>query len=431
MEEILRCDCGWELTWREYFKTIQHAQLSGAEPVLEQFRAFISNFSIARTPQKKTLAIDRLIHGFHWYYKTNGPTRPVAVNLIEGSMSDIVAFLDRLTNGVYGDKSTPGLRENYTEWNRNIEVNRDWYRTRRKKKVEPKNAESDPVDDILAKHGVSGPWKSLQATGVANRIYATQDVVLRIATNHPEAVCDARTESIAAPVAYAAGVMTPRLLAFDDTRTVVDRPYSLWERVHGETLGLYSTDSGSMPNTWRSIGQQLYLLHNSVKECPDPNGYLDKPERNLQLDVLLGELLAQKRVDKTTARDIGLLIEELQPRIDVCVDSCFCHNDLHDMNVICTQNDSLLAIIDWGDAGWGDPTSDFFGIPINAIPFVMSGYGTVKFLGKNPLARIAWDKLSGAMEECRDDQVCSLSVTVDQLRTLASSEEGELMMKLD
>jgi len=33
-EEILRCDCGWELTWGAYFKTIQGNQLSGAEPVL-------------------------------------------------------------------------------------------------------------------------------------------------------------------------------------------------------------------------------------------------------------------------------------------------------------------------------------------------------------------------------------------------------------
>lgn len=139
-EEILRCDCGWELSWGDYFKTIQHAQLSGGEPVLEQFRIFVSTFQSSRTPQKKTLAIDRLIHGFHWYYKTNGPTRPVAVNLIEGSMSDVVAFLDRLSNGIYEDKSTPGIRENYAEWNRNIEMNKKWYRSRRKREIQPKNS---------------------------------------------------------------------------------------------------------------------------------------------------------------------------------------------------------------------------------------------------------------------------------------------------
>ena len=135
-EEILRCDCGWELTWGEYFKTIQHVQLSGAEPVLQQFRTFVNTFPAARTPQERTLTIDRLIHGFHWYYKTNSPTRPVAVNLIEGRLSNVVNFLDQLT---YSEKSTPGMKEKYSQWDENIEVNRNWYRSRRKKEVQPKN----------------------------------------------------------------------------------------------------------------------------------------------------------------------------------------------------------------------------------------------------------------------------------------------------
>ena len=58
----------------------------------------------------------------------------------------------------------------------------------------------DPVDTILAVHGCSGSWTALSPTGVANRIYATADVVLRVATDHPDAVPDARTESVAAQV---------------------------------------------------------------------------------------------------------------------------------------------------------------------------------------------------------------------------------------
>lgn len=128
-DDLLRCTCGWELTWGEYFKTIQHKQLSGAEPVFEQFNAFIKALPSARTPQEKVLLIDCLIHGFHWYYKTNGPTRPVAVNLIEGSMGEVVAFLDNLN---YGEKSTPETAENLAQWNKNIEANRNWYPSRRK-----------------------------------------------------------------------------------------------------------------------------------------------------------------------------------------------------------------------------------------------------------------------------------------------------------
>ena len=134
-EEILRCDCGWELTWGEYFKTIQHKQLSGAEPVLQQFRTFVGTFPAARTLQEKTLAIDRLLHGFHWYLKF-GPTRPVAINLIEGRLGEVVAFLDQLT---YDDKSTPGTKENYTQWDEKIEVHPNWYPSRKKEEDQATN----------------------------------------------------------------------------------------------------------------------------------------------------------------------------------------------------------------------------------------------------------------------------------------------------
>lgn len=69
------------------------------------------------------------------------------------------------------------------------------------------------IDRILRLHGIVDPWERLPVTGVANHIFATRDVVLRIATRHPEAVGDARTESVAAPVARAAGIRVPELLA--------------------------------------------------------------------------------------------------------------------------------------------------------------------------------------------------------------------------
>ena len=131
-DEALHCPCGWSLPWADYFKTVQHRQLSGAEPVLEQFRQFVARFPAAPSLREKVLLIDRLIHGFHWFCKAEAqkPTRPVAVNLIEGRLGAVVAFLDRLT---YGDQSTPGTRETLAEWDRNIEVNREWYRSRRRR----------------------------------------------------------------------------------------------------------------------------------------------------------------------------------------------------------------------------------------------------------------------------------------------------------
>jgi hypothetical protein len=124
-EELLRCACGWELTWGAYFDTIQHKQLSGAEPVLSLFREYVAAYPDACTSRERMLLIDRLLHGFHWYYKDDTPTRPVAVNLIEGRLGDVIAFLEDLT---YGEKSTPGTKQVFSTWNERAEVARGWSR---------------------------------------------------------------------------------------------------------------------------------------------------------------------------------------------------------------------------------------------------------------------------------------------------------------
>jgi hypothetical protein len=47
---------------------------------------------------------------------------------------------------------------------------------------------NDPIDEILAAHGMKGPLQKLTATGLANRIYATKDLVIRVAREHDEAL---------------------------------------------------------------------------------------------------------------------------------------------------------------------------------------------------------------------------------------------------
>ena len=198
-----------------------------------------------------------------------------------------------------------------------------------------KNLDQDPVDAIFALYGIAEPWVAMPATGIANRIYATEQVVLRIATDHPDAVSDARTESVAAPVAHAAGILTPQLIAFDDSRTLIDRPFSLWERVHGETLGLINLSQNQLADLWRQVGNQLFRLHDRVKVCDDPNGYLDTPGREIDLYPLLNRLVDSHRMDDTTAKAISDLISELAPHINASADDRFIHDDIHVCNIMC------------------------------------------------------------------------------------------------
>ena len=206
----------------------------------------------------------------------------------------------------------------------------------------------DPVDAIFALHGIHGAWKVLAATGVANRIYATQDVVLRIATDHPDAVVDARTESVAAPAALEAGVMTPRLIVFDDSRTLIDRPYSIWEHIHADTLGLVELEMNQLEEVWREVGREIGRLHSGVSVCPDPHGYLDTPSREFNLDSVLQRLVDAGHTSDATACEIALLIRDLSPYISRTNSDCFVHNDLHGMNIMCSRTGDLRAILDWG-----------------------------------------------------------------------------------
>ena len=260
--------------------------------------------------------------------------------------------------------------------------------------------DSSVVDAIFARHGMSGPWKALPSHGLANRIFATDDVVLRVATDHPDGVPDARTESVAAPVARAAGILTPRLIAFDDTRALVDRPFSLWERVHGETLGVATLTPPQMTAVWRSVGSELAKLHLRVRACADPHGFLDQPARDHDVGGALERLAAAAKVDVDTHRRLERLAEELRPRVPGTSESRFIHDDIHAMNVMCSSNGELLAIIDWGDAGWGDPASDFAAIPFDFVPSALQGYEDEApgQLGPDPEARMLWNMLIDALD---------------------------------
>ncbi len=112
--EQMKCPaCGWTLTWGEYLKTYQGMQLHGGG-ALPAITAFLEGGSAASTPQKKMLLIDALLHAYHWEAEQN-PTRPVAVNMIQGTINSVVALLEDLGFG-----SDPQMRDHYRQWQENV-----------------------------------------------------------------------------------------------------------------------------------------------------------------------------------------------------------------------------------------------------------------------------------------------------------------------
>jgi hypothetical protein len=81
-------------------------------------------------------------------------------------------------------------------------------------------------------------------------------------------------------------------------------------------------------------------------------------------------------------------LARLEPAALAVVTPCFLHADTQATNLMINPADlSLVALIDWGDARWGDPAFDFIGMPSRAAPWALQGY------------RAAWVSEGGAPGE--------------------------------
>ena len=253
----------------------------------------------------------------------------------------------------------------------------------------------EDLREISERHGLdAGGFELLPQVGLLNRIYAFgEDFVLRVPRDHPVSAADARKEAVAVPVAREAGVRTPRLLAFDDSLDLLPVPYSIYERVHGETLGLLDRDPAASPDVWRELGRDLALLHSRVTE--------DGAAAGLELDALPdprpwpSELAEAGLFSTTEARWLEGWLDRLAPEALAPVPRRFLHGDSQATNVM-VERGSLryLAVLDWGGCGWGDPAWDFAGVPLRVVPSMLEGYGEISPLhGPAIEARILWRHL--------------------------------------
>ena len=104
------CGCGWSIGEKELKSTYQGKQLVGY--ALDEYAdKFMADWKRALHDSKKQMmAVDYLIHRFHWEM-TEKPTRPVAVNFIEGSMNTVTQLILELA---YGD--TEEIQEHFEHW---------------------------------------------------------------------------------------------------------------------------------------------------------------------------------------------------------------------------------------------------------------------------------------------------------------------------
>lgn len=116
---LLLCPvCGWQVRWRVYKTVSENAdgQLSAGHAGAA-FARYVAVYPNCRTREEKILAIDRLIHEFHWMLlredKPALPNKPAGVNLLRGTHTQVTAMLNELT---YGENTPPELLEGKEWW---------------------------------------------------------------------------------------------------------------------------------------------------------------------------------------------------------------------------------------------------------------------------------------------------------------------------
>ena len=113
-------NCNDSFTWSEFKKSHSRSQLNigGAGDV---FRYYIKQFEQNLDDKELMLAVDRLIHEYHYGLKRDGVTyasyRIAGANLIDGkNTGDVIKFLDDLTNDIGDDEK---LKETARVWRDN------------------------------------------------------------------------------------------------------------------------------------------------------------------------------------------------------------------------------------------------------------------------------------------------------------------------
>jgi aminoglycoside phosphotransferase (APT) family kinase protein len=227
------------------------------------------------------------------------------------------------------------------------------------------------LDALATRYGVPAAAIREVPGGVANRAYTVGDDLFVRIPRSSAFEKDLLKEGAVIPAARAAGVRTPAIVDLDTTRTLVDAPYMVLERVHGTDL----TDATTPPSAfWQDVGEQIALLHR-----------VDQPPAGVEPDDGSGDprptvdrLASEGYLDPGTAHWLLTWFDHLAahlPQANLPQDQphVLLHGDLAPQNLMAHDN-HLQALIDWGDAAWGSPGMEFAKLRLEHVVAVLRGY---------------------------------------------------------
>jgi aminoglycoside phosphotransferase (APT) family kinase protein len=180
-------------------------------------------------------------------------------------------------------------------------------------------------------------------------------------------------------------VPVAEILAFDDSRVLVDRDYLLMERLPGMPLTEAALSKSQMDGVFEQVGAYLAQMHALVA---DRYGYLGShrpmqpqptwPEAfAVMWNKLLDDVVACGGYTREEADAMRRLLDVYRPHFEHNAPASLLHMDVWSQNILVDGAGRVTGLVDLDRALWGDPEIEFAVLDYCGIsePPFWQGYG--------------------------------------------------------
>lgn len=230
------------------------------------------------------------------------------------------------------------------------------------------------VDAIATQLGVPRRQISLapQQGKVNLTVYLGDDLVLRIPREQKTEHRLAKEASVI-PFVQGLGVPTANLISYDSSRTISNTPYIVLERLHGLTLAEADGAAAFHSRTYRSLSEILALLHGVKMAVDAPIPHVSGPSEFYR-DQLIERLSEMGELGRNQGQWLRRWFEHLEACGARASEPVLLHGDVISSNILVNRSGQVTALIDWGNACWGEKARDLADFPTRELPALLSEY---------------------------------------------------------
>lgn len=229
------------------------------------------------------------------------------------------------------------------------------------------------VRQFLQHHGLAADEITLlPRAGFVNHVYRVDSAYCVRVNRKDVEDDDAYTERAVLPLLQEAGIPTPQLLLFDDTKHFLPGTTTVYEWCEGVAIGTRPPTFEQFQVLASDLGAAMARIHAL------PMGRIDQrfldPCDDINLADQLRGAAASKLLDGCHLAWFARWGARLAAQGGQGP-TRFLHNDLHGGNIMYDPaTGRLTAILDWGDVGYGDPATEFNTLPVWIWEDVLAAY---------------------------------------------------------